>query len=165
MKTKNLIEQREIMAGLLLVAGLILLLFVDHTRQVGSVQDPHFCLFATFNKADGISKGSVVRLAGIPIGSVSQTELDSFYRVKMTFSFPQNPNLSVDSAAVIETDGLIGNKYVELIPGGDDQLLENKGVIIYTQDALLLDELLNRLLGIIRGKKGYLNEVYEGDIS
>ncbi len=165
MKMKNLTEQREIMAGILLVAGLILLLFVVHTRQVDSSSDTHFHLYATFNKADGITKGSAVRLAGIPVGKVTQTELDPYYRVKMTLSFPKNLNLSTDTGAVIETDGLIGNKYIELTPGGDEELLENEDSIVYTQDALLLDELLNRFLEMMRAKKGLVTEGNEGEIS
>ncbi len=154
MKIHNLTEQREIMAGILLIAGLILLLFVVHTKQVDTQQAHSFHLTGTFNKADGITKGSSVRLAGIPVGQVTNVELDPYYRVKVTMSFPKMINLSVDSGAIIETDGLIGNKYVELIPGGDEEILENNDAIVYTQDALLLDELLNRFLDIMRNKKG-----------
>lgn len=165
MKMKNLTEQREIMAGVLLIAGLILLLFVVHTRQMTTAGESQFQLYATFNKADGITKGSAVRLAGIPVGKVTQTQLDPYYRVKMTLSLNKDFNLSTDTGAVIETDGLMGSKYIELTPGGDDELLENKDSIVYTQDALLLDELLNRFLEMMRAKKGLVTEGNEGEIS
>ncbi len=164
MKIKNLTRQREILAGILMVLALGVLMAVVYARQSTTPSHADFTLFATFNKADGVSKGTAVRLAGIPVGQVTHTQLDDYYGVKATLSFPKNMNLPVDTGAVIETDGLIGSKYIELTPGGDEEMLENNDSIVYTQDALLLDELLERFLDIMRVKKGFVSEMNEGAV-
>ena len=111
-------------------------------------------LYATYNKVDGINVGSDVRLAGVKVGYVAMSRLDDFYRVQMSFIIPKAIDLPVDTAAIIETDGLVGGKYVELLPGGDDEMMKSGDHFLYTQDVLLLDELLNRFIDWMRVKKG-----------
>ena len=102
--------------------------------------------------------GAEVRVAGLKVGHVAAQKLNEQYGVRMTLSFDKPLELSTDSSANIETDGLLGAKYVELSPGGDDENLTNGGEIIYTQDALLLDELLEKVNDYMRAKKGEKNE-------
>ncbi len=158
-------EQRNFVAGVILVFLLCGTLFVSYQHKQKAVPSAVLTLHATFNKADGVNVGSSVRLAGKQIGRVMSTELDEFYRVKMTFAFPNYVPLPVDSAAMIETDGLVGNKYIELLAGGDEEFLQNGDEFLYTQDVLLLDQLLERFLGWMRIKKGIVeNELLsEGD--
>ena len=114
-------------------------------------------MYATYNKADGINIGSEVRLAGIEVGRVSDVQLDEFYRVFATLALKPNLQLPVDSAAIIETDGIVGGKYIELLPGGELDIMQNGDSFMYTQDVLLLDELLERFIGIMRAKKGIID--------
>lgn len=146
-------NQREVWAGLILFCVLLFLMAFVHSRQVSSVPSA-FKLYAYFNKADGISVGSNVRLAGIDVGKVSAMELDPFFRVKMTLSFNKKMLMPIDTAAVIETQGLMGAKYLELTPGGDDENLKFGDTLEYTQDVLLLDELLSRFLEFMHTRKG-----------
>ncbi len=154
MNAKQLAGNRDFWAGIILISCLALLLFLVHLRKEFLAPQAQFELFAIFNKVDGITEGSVVRLSGTPVGQVSQMELDPYYRIKMTLSFPKPIALPDDTAAIIETNGLVGNKHIELVPGGNDKMLENGETIVYTQDVLLLDELLSRFLEWMRLKKG-----------
>ena len=154
MNAKQLAGNRDFWAGIILFFCLALLLFAVHLRKTFLTPHAQFELFATFNKVDGITEGSLVRLSGTQVGKVTQMELDPYYRIKMTLSFPEMIELPDDTAAIIETDGLVGNKHIELVPGGNDEMLQNGDTIVYTQDVLLLDELLSRFLEWMRLKKG-----------
>ena len=89
-------------------------------------------------------------------------ELDPYYRVKITLSLNKKLQLPMDTAALIQTNGLVGNKYIALVPGGDDAFLKDEGMISYTQDVLLIDDLLARLVDFMRAKKGIANEIADG---
>ena len=120
-------------------------------------------VYATYNKVDGINVGSPVRLAGTQIGYVSNIQLDEYYRVRMTFILDNNVVLPLDSAAMIETNGLLGGKYIEVLPGGEEDAMAFGDEFFYTQDVLLLDELLERFLSLMRIKKGVVENTIKGD--
>ena len=146
-------DQKEIIAGIILVFLLGCLLVFVHARSVVNRYPTQFTLLANFTKADGIMNGADVRIAGLKVGYVSAQKLNDQYGVQMTLSFYKPVELSTDSSVSIETDGLMGSKHLEIVPGGEDDLLPNKGTISYTQDVLLLDELLDKVNDYMRDKK------------
>lgn len=146
-------EHKEIMAGIVLITLLAGLLLFVHSRSVLKKETGTFTLFAHFSKSDGLMNGAEVRLAGLPVGYVASQSLDGQYGVRVMLSFPKPVSLSVDSSVSIETDGLLGEKYLEIMPGGDDEVLASGDVISYTQDALLIDELLEKVNEYMRQKK------------
>lgn len=154
MKLRMNEKQHELWAGVILMAVLVVLASSIYFKKKLLTPVSAFDLYATFNKVDGITKGSTVRLNGLPVGKVSEMSLDPYYRVQMKLSFPKKVALPEDTAAIIETDGLVGNKYIELIPGGEEEILSSGDHLAYTQDVLLLDELLSRFLEFMRIKKG-----------
>ena len=149
-------QQKNLLVGGFVVLILISILLTSYGSKKKVLPLAPLVLHATYNKADGLNIGAPVRLAGVDVAKVSDVHLDAFYRVQATFSFRKKIDLPVDSAAIIETDGLIGNKYVELLPGGDDELMNNSDTFMYAQDVLLLDELLERFLMYVRNKKGII---------
>ena len=68
-------------------------------------------------------------------------------------SFDRPIELSVDSSVTIETDGLLGAKHIEIVPGGDEEMLESGDDVSYTQDALILSELMDKVMAYMREKK------------
>ena len=157
-------QQKNFLTGVFLVVLLVLALLFSYQNKKQEAPLNHLIVYAIYNKADGLSVGSEVRLAGINVGRISDIQLDEFYRVKVTFSLDANLQLPTDSAAMIETDGLIGSKYIELLPGGELDIMQNGDYFLYTQDVLLLDELLERFLTIMRTKKGIIEtDLIEGE--
>ena len=112
-----------------------------------------YTLEAFFNRTDGLATGAEVRLAGIPVGAVFKQELVDHYRSKVILSLKENLALPDDSGAVIQTDGLFGDKYIELEPGGSIDYLENGDTIQFTQDSLIVEELLDRIISMAKSKK------------
>ncbi len=147
-------QQKNFLAGVIMVALLALALFFSYQNKSKNTPSSQMPLYATFNKADGITTGSIVRLAGTSVGRVTNAQLDEFYRVRVTLMVPKDIKLPADTAAIIESDGLIGGKYIELLAGGDEEIMQAGDHFLYTQDVLLLDELLGRFLDIMRAKKG-----------
>lgn len=101
---------------------------------------------AEFTRADGLHKGASVRLGGVKIGTVGDVKLDQRYRAIMTLFLTQNIPLPDDTAAIIETDGVFGSKYIELQPGGSETQLKPGSRIGYTQDSVIIEELVGKIV-------------------
>lgn len=110
-------------------------------------------LKAVFQRTDGLAVGAQVRLAGIPVGQVVEQVLDDRYRAHVTLAIDSGLELPEDSSAVIETDGLLGGKYIELQPGAAEEMLGPGGRIEYTQDAVVIEDLLARIVAQAKAKR------------
>lgn len=162
MKIKT--ENKQIIAGTLLVILLTVSLLFVHSKGKTDNTDNGFILYAPFTKADGLMTGAEVRIAGIKVGKVINQSLSEGYRVKVKLAFDKPIQISDDSSAVIETDGLLGSKYLEIIPGGSEDMLANGDEILYTQDALILTELMDKVNAYMREKKKDELSSDEGDM-
>ena len=97
--------------------------------------------------------GGDVRLSGIKVGKVLSQELDpQTYRAQVTFSVRNGIELPSDSSAAIVSSGLLGGKYLSLVPGGDDRVLTDGGEITLTQSSVNLEDLIGRY--IFSGQSG-----------
>ena len=76
-------------------------------------------LIASFPDVDGVAVGTEVRLAGVRIGRVSEIQLNpQTYLADAVLTIPDDIALPTDSAALIQSDGLLGGAYIQLQPGG-----------------------------------------------
>jgi phospholipid/cholesterol/gamma-HCH transport system substrate-binding protein len=143
MASRNL---TEIAAGavVLLVAGGFLFYAVANTGR-GTVSGTH--LFAKFDRIDGLAVGSDVRVAGVKVGSISGTGVDP-KTFQATVNFTVQPSLRIprDSSAEVTSDGLLGGKFIALVPGGDDKTLAEGGEVTITQSAVSLEQLLGKFI-------------------
>lgn len=146
-------ERTKIIVGFLLSVLLGAVLFFVHSRSYADSQTGDFILYANFTKADGLMNGAAVRVAGIPVGHVAGQTLSENYRVHVRLVFNRYLELPEDSSATIETDGLLGEKHLEIIPGGSYELLASGDVIGYTQNAIILGELMDKVNQYMREKK------------
>ena len=89
-----------------------------------------------------------LRVSGLTIGKVVAVDLDhDSYRGRVTMEINKDVNnLPDDSTASILTAGLLGEKYIGISVGGDDQMLKDGGVIHDTQSALVLEDLIGKFL-------------------
>ena len=147
-------EHKKIYVGVVFALLLGLSLALLHNRSARQQNISGFTLYGYFNKTDGLNNGADVRLAGMKVGRVISQEFADDYRIKIGMVLDKDYQLPVDSSAQIETDGIMGAKHIEIVPGADDEILAQFGEFGYTQDVLILNDLLEKVLGYMRDKKG-----------
>ncbi|CCG40351.1 MlaD family protein [Magnetospirillum molischianum] len=151
-------DRDAVIGGGVLIIGALSMMLVFFVGDQARKDENSFSVTARFNRADGIVVGSPVRLSGAPIGFVAAQALDDKYRALLTLNLRGGVHLPADSTALIHTDGLLGAKYIELRPGGDDALLKPGQEIEYTQDAVVIEDLLDMIIQQARAKRGYLDK-------
>ena len=156
MKVKG--EDRDIVVGAVVLVTAALLFAMVYDKEAHTASGSGYSLLARFRHADGLAIGAEVRLSGVVVGKVVKEELDSQYRAVTTLRLEPNLALPTDTAAAIQTDGLLGAKYLDLKPGGDDAALKPGAEITYTQDSLMLEDLLEMIISQGRAKRGYLDK-------
>jgi phospholipid/cholesterol/gamma-HCH transport system substrate-binding protein len=140
----------ELMVGIFVALGLVaffmLAMKVSDITRLGS--GPSYTVTANFQNIGALKVGAPVTLAGVRIGRVSAISIDAQtyeavvqLRIDATYD-----HLPVDSSASILTAGLLGEKYVGLEPGGAEQYLKNGSKITLTQSALVVEQLIGRLI-------------------
>ena len=102
---------------------------------------------AVFNRIDGIQNGSDVRLSGIKIGTVANSLLNqTTYEAELNLLIENSIKIPDDSSAKITSDGLLGNSYVSIEPGGSEIFIEENGQILFTQGSIDLIGLVGQTL-------------------
>ncbi len=143
----------EFSVGCFVLVGLVAVLYL--ALQVGSAQffnKDSYELQARFSSASGVNPGSRVEIAGVRVGTVKEIVLsDNFYAIA-TFQLPKALELDDDTIASIKTAGLIGDRFIQLNPGGSGFPLEPGDMIVDTESAMDIESLISRFaLGGIDG--------------
>ena len=139
-------EAREIVYGGAVIVVLALVLAYSYGGGRVSSAVGAYTLTANFNRVDGLAEGADVYLAGIKAGTVSGQRLDDDYRAEVEMQIDAGVRLPTDTAVAIHTDGLFGTKFVVLDPGGEEDMLEPGDEITFTQDAMIVGELLDLII-------------------
>lgn len=135
----------ETLIGAVVVAVAVLFLIFAYTGSgVGAVSGG-YDVTARFDRADGVNVGTDVRLSGIKIGTVSKLGLDpKSYNAVTTLTLESSVKLPDDSSVRITSDGLLGNQYLSIEPGGSMQMIKPGGQIENTQGSIDLIGLLGK---------------------
>jgi phospholipid/cholesterol/gamma-HCH transport system substrate-binding protein len=100
-------------------------------------------LSARFTRVDGLSVGSDVRMSGIKVGTVVEQSLDrETFDALVVFNLSDDVKIPDDTAVKITSDGLLGDSYVSLEPGGSDTFLAAGEELTITQGAVNLMDLI-----------------------
>ena len=141
--TRNLLE--TLLGAVVLIVAVGFLAFAYNTSQVQ--QDGGYELIARFDKIDGLERGSGVRISGIKVGTVLDQILDpETYRAEVRFSLREDIQLPADTSAAVVSNGLLGGKYLALVPGGDIEMLQPGGEVTLTQSAVNLEDLIGHMI-------------------
>jgi len=141
--TRNLLE--TLLGGVVLIVAVVFLTFAYRSSQVGD--DDGYELRARFDRVDGLERGSDVRISGIKVGSVLDQTLDpETYRAEVRFTVREDVELPLDTSAAVVSNGLLGGKYLQLVPGGDIEFLEPGGEVTLTQSAVNLEDLIGQAI-------------------
>jgi phospholipid/cholesterol/gamma-HCH transport system substrate-binding protein len=135
--------------GLFVVLGFVALLFL--ALKAGNMSTLSFqqsyAVKLKFDNIGGLKARAPVKSAGVTVGRVGNIGFDSnTYQAVVTIDIDKQYQFPKDSSAKILTSGLLGEQYIGLEPGGDDQMLKNGDTITMTQSAVVLENLIGQFL-------------------
>lgn len=146
----NVIE--TVMGAVVLAAAALFLVFAYNTSQLRSVSG--YEVSADFERIDGIRQGGDVRISGIKIGSIISERLDpKTFLATVRMSIDPSVKLPDDTVAEIVSAGLLGDKYLSLVPGGSDKTIPAGGKIKYTQSSVSLEHMIGQMIFSAPGGK------------
>ena len=139
----------DLWVGMFVVAGLaalVLLAFKVGNLSTYNVSDT-YQVQAYFSNIGGLKPQASIRSSGVLVGRVTGITLDTErYEAKVTMSIDKRYRFPKDTFANILTSGLLGEQYIGLMPGGDDQMLQNGEEFKKTQSAVVLEEMIGKFL-------------------
>lgn len=140
----------EISVGAFVLAGALALVFLAvRVSGVNLTQGSNsYVLEARFDDVAGLRPRAKVSMAGVTVGRVSAIEVDMEYGEAIVYLEIQGApgNLSLDTGAQILTEGILGARYVSLLPGADTETLADGDTIEETQGAMVLENLVGDLI-------------------
>lgn len=136
----------EIAVGIFVLIGIICVGYL--TVRLGKMEwfgADYYSVSAQFQSIAGLNNGASVEVAGVQIGKVDSISLDKEEMVAVVkMKIQKGVVLTDDVIASIKTAGLIGDKYIQLTPGGSDEILNPGDTIIETESAIDLEELISK---------------------
>lgn len=140
---RNPIE--TVLGAVVLAAAAMFLVFAHSIADLKAVTG--YEVKATFLKVGGLERGSDVRISGIDVGTVtSQTLNPETFQAQVIMSIDPSVVLPADTEASIVSDGLLGGKYVNLVPGRASERIAAGGVVSKTKDYQSLEDLVGQII-------------------
>jgi phospholipid/cholesterol/gamma-HCH transport system substrate-binding protein len=144
----------EPILGALVLAAAVAFFFFAYDKA-GERRFEGYALGARFSSVDGLQTGGDVRIAGVKVGQVTSIAIDpQTYLAQVTLMVDPQVKVPVDSVASIATEGLLGGKYLGLIPGSSDEMLKPGTRINRTEASVSLESMLGQVIYSLQGSSG-----------
>jgi phospholipid/cholesterol/gamma-HCH transport system substrate-binding protein len=139
----------QTIVGIFVLIGILCLAYLS--IKLGKMEvlgGDFYQVHADFDSVSGLKSGASVEIAGVEVGRVGRIVLDpkSGNRARVFLKINGGIKLQDDVIASIRTRGIIGDKFVQLKPGGSEKLLADGGKIRETESAVDLEELLSKYI-------------------
>ncbi|HFD92263.1 MAG TPA: outer membrane lipid asymmetry maintenance protein MlaD [Gammaproteobacteria bacterium] len=139
----------ELVVGIFMILGFAGFAYI--AIKLGDVdlfgKQNNYPVSASFNSVSGLKEGAFVEIAGVRIGKVSSIRLDpDEYEAVVTLTIDNAVKLQEDSIASIRTAGIMGDRFVNITPGGAEEYIEPGGEIEETESAISLEELISKYI-------------------
>lgn len=138
--------QSELAVGIFVFIGLLCVSYI--TVKLGKMElftHDGYVLYANFTTVNGLKAGASVEIGGVQIGKVSAITLDKTnFEAIVELRITDNVRLTDDVIASIKTSGLIGDKFINLFPGGSSTVLEDGDEITETLAPTDIEELISK---------------------
>lgn len=124
----------EIIVGVFILAGIACMAYTS--VQLGKVDffsNNYYPLTASFTSISGLKVDTYVQIAGVPVGKVKAIKLMDNYQAVITLDIQNGVKIQEDAIASVKTNGLLGEKYIEIIPGGSEVILKPGEAIFDTE--------------------------------
>ena len=136
----------ELMVGLFMVAGF--LAFGYLALRLGEVpflsSGKNYVINAEFDNVAGLKKGASVQVAGVEVGQVDSIWLGEDELAHVALRLGREVRVPVDSMASVKSQGIIGDKYIQVTLGGDEELFGHGDVLVDTESSVDIESLISK---------------------
>jgi phospholipid/cholesterol/gamma-HCH transport system substrate-binding protein len=138
---------RDFVVGVFVLAGLAAIAYLSLSVAGYSFRSNQgLTLWADFNETGDLTAHAPVMISGVRVGEITRISLEKNFRARVDMALDARLQLPVDTSAAIVTAGMLGDRYIELQPGGEDQILKPGDKIEFTQSAVILERLIGQLI-------------------
>jgi phospholipid/cholesterol/gamma-HCH transport system substrate-binding protein len=136
----------EIVVGIFLVLGF--LAFGWLAMQLGEVTwlsgSRTYTVFADFDNISGVKSWAEVQIAGVTVGTVTGLGLNEYDQARAELQLNREIKLPKDSIASVKSQGIIGDKLIQITLGGDEEEYKEGDVILDTESSVDLESLISK---------------------
>jgi len=136
----------ESTVGLFILIGFGALVYL--ALQLGEVpflrQGTTYVITAEFDNVAGIKKGASVQVAGVTVGEVAAIALSDNEAALLSLRINNTVKVPKDSIASVKSQGIIGDKYIQLNLGGDEELFKAGDMIVETESSVDIESLISK---------------------
>jgi phospholipid/cholesterol/gamma-HCH transport system substrate-binding protein len=136
----------EIMVGLFMIIGFCAFGYL--ALQLGEVSfltsGSTYTIKAEFDNVAGVKKGASVQVAGVPVGTVAEISLGEDEVAVLTLQLDNDLQVPTDSIASVKSQGIIGDKYIQLSLGGEEEIFKPGEVLRETESSLDIESLISK---------------------
>ena len=138
---------RDLLVGLFVIAGFAAIAYLSLSVGGFNYEGPGgLRLYAKFDEISGLKLRAPVVVAGVKVGQVTSISLDESHRARADMEVDHTLQLPADTTASIVTAGLLGDRYLNLKPGGEEELLKDGDEIAFTESAVVLENLIGKFI-------------------
>jgi len=137
----------EMTVGVFVIVGLLAISWLAiKVGQGGGLGSSGYPLIANFTDAGGVRKGSDIMMAGVVIGRIDSVQLTENDHATMVLRVNEGVEITVDAFAAVRTKGIIGDRYIRITQGMEDDSLEPGGEIEETESAINIEDLISKYI-------------------
>jgi len=137
----------EMVVGVFVLVGVMSIAWLAmELGGVGGLSSNGYKVTAIFDDAGGVRKGSDVMLAGVPIGQVISVKLKDNEEAEMVFNIKNGVLIASDATLSIRTKGLIGEKFVRVNQGSEEDYLAEGDEFEDTESAINIEDLISKYI-------------------
>jgi phospholipid/cholesterol/gamma-HCH transport system substrate-binding protein len=136
----------DFLTGLFVIFGILCMAYLSvNLAKKEILGGSGYNVVAFFSNISGLRLGSQVEIAGVEVGRVKKIELEN-YQAKLTIRLNKDVIIQEDAIVSIKTKGLIGDKYVQITPGGSDKIVKKGEKIRETQDTFDIENAISQFM-------------------
>ncbi|MFH1753343.1 MAG: MlaD family protein [Candidatus Omnitrophota bacterium] len=158
----------ELKVGLFVFIGIVVLFVIVFSIGKIYIFQPGYKIRVLFNFAGGLGDAAPVRLAGVDVGEVDKIKI--FYdedmmrtRVEVIAWIKKNVSIERDAVVRVNTLGMLGEKYLEIIPGTQASGFAEENGILVGEDPIMVDELAEDLKDLADSAEAVMSRLDRGE--
>jgi phospholipid/cholesterol/gamma-HCH transport system substrate-binding protein len=136
----------DTIVGIFVFIGLLCVAYMTvKLGKVTLVGNNYYSLYARFGSVSGLREGSPIEIDGIEVGQIERLTLDQEKQLALiTLKIRKGVKVYEDASAAIKNAGLIGDKFVNIDPGGSGEVLKPEGTITETTTPTDIEDLISK---------------------